>query len=200
MVCCRRCPVKQVQCKQASKAWKLLVAATEAWRRACSTASPLPLLPLCHLRHHLQSSGEDLPGWQAPVWPGRKRRTSSIATESKLHFIFSAPARCLVPTDPPLPSLAWSTPRCNFDAANSRPRISKPICTYLHLFAGRHGSLCPLLAQCEPQSDGKTKSWPTFWLHLSGSSPFNYWEVFKLRLKRFAEKDYPTGGADNGRQ
>ena len=120
--------MKQVQCKQAFKGWKLLVAATEAWHRACSTASPLPLLPLCHLRRHLQSSGEDLPGWQAPVWPGRKRRTSSIATESKLHFIFSAPARCLVPTDPPLPSLAWSTPRCNFDAANSRLQNIK---TYL---------------------------------------------------------------------
>ena len=71
---------------------------------------------------------------------------------------------------------------------------------YQNLFAGRHGSLCPLLAQCEPQSGCKTKSWPTFWLHLSGSSPFNYREVFRLRLKRFAEKDHPTGGADNGRQ
>lgn len=163
--------MKQAQCKQAFKAWKLLVAATEAWHRACSTASPLPLHPLCHLPHHLQSSGEDLPGWQAPVWPGRKRRTSSIATESKLHFIFSAPARCLVPTDPPLPSLAWSTHRCNFDGANSWQENQ-------NLFAGRHGSLCPLLAQCEPQSRCKTKSWPTFWLHLSGSSPFMHWKVF----------------------
>ena len=69
----RRCPMKQARCRQAFKAWKPLEAATEAWRRVCSTASPLLLRPLFHLHHHLQSSGEDLPGWQALVWPGRKQ-------------------------------------------------------------------------------------------------------------------------------
>ena len=70
---CRRCPVKPVRCRQAFKAWKPLEGATEALPRVCSTASPLPLLPLYHHLHLLQSSGEDLPGWQALVWPGRKQ-------------------------------------------------------------------------------------------------------------------------------
>ena len=81
--------MKQVRCRQAFKAWKLLEGATEALPKVCSTVFPLPLLPLYHHRHLLQSSGEDRPGWQALVWPGRESNKVKLPLEIK-QFISSS--------------------------------------------------------------------------------------------------------------
>ena len=51
--CLRRFPVKLAPCRRASKALKPWEEATEASRRACSTASPPPLRRLFHHLHLL---------------------------------------------------------------------------------------------------------------------------------------------------